>query len=133
MTHSRQNLVDRAANIVNRDEVFLEKFETLIMENIANPNFTVKEMEQKLGFSRSSFNRKVNSLLGMSPNEFLRQKRLTLAAQMLGRKNSRVSDVCYKVGFNSPSYFTKCFKEQFGVLPAEYTPNDEISNADVES
>ena len=133
MTHSRQNLVDRAANIVNRDEVFLEKFETLIMENIANPNFTVKEMEQKLGFSRSSFNRKVNSLLGISPNEFLRQKRLTLAAQMLGRKNSRVSDVCYKVGFNSPSYFTKCFKEQFGVLPAEYTPNDEISNADVES
>jgi AraC-like DNA-binding protein len=95
------------------------------MENIANPDFTVKEMEQKLGFSKSSFNRKVNALLGMSPNEYLRQRRLALAAQMLGRKNSRVSDICYRVGFNSPSYFAKCFKEQFGVLPAEYTPNEE--------
>lgn len=125
VAQSRHNLVERAANIVNRDEAFLEKFESLIMENIANPNFTVKEMEQKLGYSRSSFNRKVNSLLGVSPNEFLRQKRLTLAAQMLGRKNGRVSDICYKVGFNSPSYFAKCFKEQFGVLPVEYTPNEE--------
>ena len=123
--HLRQNIVERTVNIVDRDEAFLEKFESLIMENIANPDFTVKEMEQKLGFSKSSFNRKVNSLLGISPNEYLRQRRLTLAAQMLGRKNSRVSDICYKVGFNSPSYFAKCFKEQYGVLPAEYSPEEE--------
>ena len=121
----RQNLAERAVNIVDRDEAFLEKFDSLIMENIANPDFTVKEMEQKLGFSKSSFNRKVNALLGMSPNEYLRQRRLALAAQMLGRKNSRVSDICYRVGFNSPSYFAKCFKEQYGVLPAEYTPNED--------
>ena len=121
----RQNLAEKAVNIVDRDEAFLEKFDSLIMENIANPDFTVKEMEQKLGFSKSSFNRKVNALLGMSPNEYLRQRRLALAAQMLGRKNSRVSDICYRVGFNSPSYFAKCFKEQYGVLPAEYTPNED--------
>lgn len=118
----RQNLAERAVNIVDRDEVFLEKFDSLIMENIANPDFTVKEMETRLGFSKSSFNRKVNSLLGISPNEYLRQRRLALAAEMLGRKNSRVSDICYRVGFNSPSYFAKCFKEQYGVLPADYTP-----------
>ena len=121
VVHSRRNLVERAVNIVDRDEAFLEKFETLIMENISNSDFSVKDMEIKLGFSRSSFNRKVNALLGMSPNEYLRKRRLNLAAQMLERKNGSVSDICYKVGFNSPSYFAKCFREQFGVLPAEYT------------
>ena len=120
VVHSRRNLVDRSVNIVDRDEAFLEKFETLIMENISNPDFSVKDMEQKLGFSRSSFNRKTNALLGMSPNEYLRQRRLTLAAQMLERRNGSVSDICYKVGFNSPSYFAKCFREHFGVLPADY-------------
>jgi AraC-like DNA-binding protein len=121
VVHSRRNLVDRSVNIVDRDEAFLEKFETLIVENISNPDFSVKDMEQKLGFSRSSFNRKINALLGMSPNEYLRQRRLTLAAQMLERRNGSVSDICYKVGFNSPSYFAKCFREHFGVLPAEYS------------
>ena len=121
VVQTRQNLVERSVNIVDRDEAFLEKFEALIMENISNPDFTVREMEQKLGFSRSSFNRKVNAMLGMSPNEYLRQRRLALAAQMLGRKTGRISDICYKVGFNSPSYFAKCFKEQYGVLPAEYS------------
>ena len=119
--HSRSNLVDRAVNIVDRDEAFLEKLDALIVDNISNPEFTVKDMEQKLGFSRSSFNRKVNGLLGMSPNEYLRQRRLALAAQMLERRNGSVSDICYKVGFNSPSYFTKCFREQFGVLPSDYS------------
>ena len=125
IVQSRQDLVERAVNIVDRDEVFLEKFDSLIMENISNPDFTVKEMEMKLGFSRSSFNRKINALLGVSPNEYLRQRRLALAAQMLGRKNSRVSDICYKVGFNSPSYFAKCFKERYGVLPADYSSEEK--------
>ena len=121
VVHSRRNLTERAVNFVDRDEAFLEKLETLIMENISNADFSVKEMEIKLGFSRSSFNRKVNALLGMSPNEYLRKRRLDLAAQMLERNNGSVSDICYKVGFNSPSYFAKCFKEQFGVLPTDYS------------
>ncbi len=125
VVHSRRNLVDRSVNIVDRDEAFLEKFETLIMENISNPDFSVKDMEQKLGFSRSSFNRKINALLGTSPNEYLRQRRLALAAQMLERRNGSISDICYKVGFNSPSYFAKCFREHFGVLPAEYSHSDK--------
>ena len=123
-SHAVQNrhaLDERPINIVDRDEAFLEKLDALIVENISNTTFSVKDMEQSLGYSRSSFNRKVNSLLNMSPNEYLRHRRLTYAAQMLGRKNCRVSDVCYKVGFNSPSYFAKCFKEKFGVLPADYS------------
>ncbi|MBQ7810991.1 MAG: helix-turn-helix domain-containing protein [Bacteroidales bacterium] len=121
VVQNRKNITERPINIVDRDEVFLEKLDALIVENISNPGFSVKDMEQILGFSRSSFNRKVNALLSMSPNEYLRHRRLTYAAQMLGRKNCRVSDVCYKVGFNSPSYFAKCFKEKFGVLPADYS------------
>lgn len=124
MVQSAQTFAERSVNIVDRDEAFLEKFDALIMENISNPEFTVKEMEHRLGYSRSSFNRKINSLLGVSPNEYLRRRRLELAAQMLGRKDSRISDICYKVGFNSPSYFAKCFKEQYGVLPADYVQDE---------
>jgi AraC-like DNA-binding protein len=124
MVQSVQTFAERSVNIVDRDEAFLEKFDALIMENISNPEFTVKEMEHRLGYSRSSFNRKINSLLGVSPNEYLRRRRLEFAAQMLGRKDSRISDICYKVGFNSPSYFAKCFKEQYGVLPADYVQGE---------
>lgn len=121
VVRNSKNMDERPVDIVDRDEAFLEKLDALIDENISKAEFSVKDMEHSLGFSRSSFNRKVNSLLNMSPNEYLRHRRLSYAASILGRKNCRVSDVCYKVGFNSPSYFAKCFKEKFGVLPAEYT------------
>jgi YesN/AraC family two-component response regulator len=62
----------------------------------------------------------MKSLLDTTPNEYLKQKRLTIAARMLKENNVRVNEICYAVGFKYPSYFTKCFKEVYGLLPADY-------------
>lgn len=70
--------------------------------------------------SRSSLVRRMKSLFDTTPNEYLKQKRLEIAARMLEENQVRVNEICYAVGFKYPSYFTKCFKQAYGVLPAEY-------------
>lgn len=107
-------------SLADRDQEFITALEKLIMENIGNVSFTVQQMEESLAMSRSSFNRKMKELLNTTPNDYLRSKRMALAAKMLESGNIRVSEVCYAVGFNSPSYFSKCFKETYGKLPLEY-------------
>ena len=84
--------------------------------------------------SRSSLTRKIRGLLGTSPVEYLRSRRLDAAAGMLSGGKHRVNEVCYAVGFRSPSYFSRCFKDAYGCLPAEYaskgetvSPKDEIN------
>ncbi len=107
-------------NLPDRDYEFIKNLDKLIMDNIGNASFTVQQMEENLAMSRSSFNRKVKALLQTTPNEYLRAKRISLAAKMLEQGNLHISEVCYAVGFNSPSYFSKCFKETYGKLPLEY-------------
>ena len=70
--------------------------------------------------SRSSFYRKIKNMTGMSPNDYLKVFRLNKAAELLLKNEIPVSEVCYKVAFSSSSYFAKCFKTQFGVLPKDY-------------
>ena len=68
----------------------------------------------------SNFYRKIKGVLDLSPNEYLRLERLKKAAQLLKEGENRVNEICYMVGFNSPSYFAKCFQKQFGVLPKDF-------------
>ena len=70
--------------------------------------------------SRSSLVRRMKALLDTTPNEYIKRRRLSVAAKMLLEKNVRVNEICYAVGFKYPSYFTKCFKDAYGVLPADY-------------
>ena len=102
------------------DEEFLRRIDELIMQHLNDPSFSSKQIEEALFLSRSTLIRKVRALLDTTPNDYLKSKRLSVAAQLLARNQSRVSEVCFAVGFNSPSYFAKCFREQFGVSPAEY-------------
>ncbi len=74
------------------------------------------DIVDSLNMSRSNFYRKIKGVLDLSPNEYLRLERLKRAAQLLKEGNGRVNEICYMVGFNSPSYFSKCFQKQFGVL-----------------
>jgi AraC-like DNA-binding protein len=74
----------------------------------------------ELSLSRSKLYRKIKSLTGSTANEFIRKVRLKKAKQLLENKEFNISEVTYKVGFSSPSYFTKCFKEYYGVLPTDY-------------
>ena len=107
-------------NLPNRDEEFLRRLDTMIMENLGDPDFSNKELEKALYMSHSTLNRKMRGLLGTTPNDYIRTKRLAVAADILSRGNVRISEVCYAVGFNSPSYFAKCFKNVYGCLPMEY-------------
>ena len=109
-----------AVDLPDRDEDFIRRLDELINANIGDASFTNKQMEQALFVSRSSLNRRVRALLGTTPNDYLRRRRLEVAADMLSRGKARINEISFSVGFNSPSYFAKCFKEAYGVLPADY-------------
>lgn len=102
------------------DEEFLRKLDEVVFRNLQDPGFTSSQIGQDLFVSHSTLTRKMKELLETTPSDYLRKKRLQIAAQLLGQKKYRVSEVCFAVGFNSPSYFTKCFKEQYGVLPGDF-------------
>jgi AraC-like DNA-binding protein len=72
-----------------------------------------------MAMSRSSLVRRMKALLDTTPNEYVKQKRLMIAAKMLEEDNVRVNEICYAVGFKYPSYFTKCFKDEFGISPSD--------------
>ena len=81
---------------------------------------SMEDMAEMLNMSRSNFYRKIKGVLDLTPNEYLRIERLKRAAQLLKDGENRVNEICYMVGFNSPSYFSKCFLKQFGVLPKDF-------------
>lgn len=107
-------------DITTGDEEFLAKMDRLIMENLSDTEFGNDELAERLCLSKSTLIRKTKGLLGTTPNDYIRTKRLNVAAAMLAKGSCRINEVCYAVGFNTPSYFTKCFKRQFGMQPAEY-------------
>ena len=106
--------------LTKADEEFIWKLNDIIQVNLHNPEFSMEDMADALKMSRSSFYRKIKGVLDLSPNEYLRLERLKQAAQLLKEGKSRVNEICYTVGFNSPSYFSKCFLKQFGVLPKDF-------------
>lgn len=101
------------------DKEFVNKVLNYIDKNIANPDLSVESMATEFNLSRSQFYRKIKALTNQTANEFLRNIRLQKAKQLIENGNTNISDVCYKIGFSSPSYFTKCFKSYFGHLPTE--------------
>ena len=102
------------------DELFLRSMRNIVSQNIQNPDFNIDDIAAGLGMSRSSLNRKVKGILDMTPVDYIRVERLKKAALLLREGECRVSEVCYLTGFNTPSYFSKCFQKQFGVLPKDY-------------
>ena len=92
--------------LTKADEEFIWKLNDIIQANLHNPEFSMEDMADALKMSRSSFYRKIKGVLDLSPNEYLRLERLKQAAQLLKEGKSRVNEICYTVGFNSPSYFS---------------------------
>lgn len=109
-----------SASISPADADFLERLKAAVMRNIGNSDFNVDLLAAEMNMSRTSLNRKVRGTLDQSPNNYIRIERLKAAAEMLKSGDKKVNEVCYNVGFSSPSYFTKCFYEQFGILPKEF-------------
>ncbi|WP_300702466.1 hybrid sensor histidine kinase/response regulator transcription factor [Bacteroides sp.] len=106
--------------LTKADEEFIQKLNEIIHANISNPDFSMEDMADCFNISRSNFYRKIKGVLDLSPNEYLRLERLKRAAQLLKEGEYRINEICYTVGFNSPSYFSKCFQKQFGVLPKDF-------------
>jgi len=104
----------------NVDNRFLQTMTNLIEENLSDSNLSVEFLTEQMGISRSSFYNKIKSLTGSTPNELIQLMRLKKAAQLLTEHKYRISEICYMVGFNNPSYFSKCFAKQFGMKPGEF-------------
>ncbi|MDW5287240.1 two-component regulator propeller domain-containing protein [Formosa sp. PL04] len=106
-------------NMSSLDKKFLDKVLNYINNNISNQDLNVELLASELNLSRSQFYRKIKALTNQTANEFLRNIRLQKAKQIMENGNSNIGEVCYLVGFSSASYFTKCFKSNFGMLPTE--------------
>lgn len=112
-----------ASQISKADEEFMKTVYDVIQKNIQNPDFNKENLADELNLSRSSLYRKIKGVFDISPNEFIRLERLKKAAFLLQEGETRISEVCYLVGFNSPSYFSKCFFKQYGILPKDFVSN----------
>ncbi len=106
--------------VTSADEKFMKKTVEIIKEKIADSDLGVESLSEKVGMDRSHLYRKLKSLVGQTPSEFIRTIRLKQAAYLLANEDIPVSEVSYLVGFNSPSYFASCFNKQYKESPTQY-------------
>jgi signal transduction histidine kinase/ligand-binding sensor domain-containing protein/DNA-binding response OmpR family regulator len=122
----KQIRIEPSKIVVNSlDEQLIRKAIDYTEANISNPDFSVEELSRELGMSRVHLYKKLSSLAGKTPIEFIRVIRLKRAAQLLKESRLTVSEIAYEVGFNNPKYFRKYFKDEFGVLPSQYSAQNE--------
>ena len=108
-----------ASNEMDRN--FLEKANRIIEENMANPYFGINEFSQEMNLGRTSLFNKIKGITGQTPNDFMITLKMKKATFLLtNNPELNISDITYRLGFNSPKYFSKCFKEQFGMTPSDY-------------
>jgi DNA-binding response OmpR family regulator len=99
---------------------FMEKARKVVGENISDPDFDIAAFSRHMNMSRVQLHRKLVALFNLSASAFIRTSRLNAAARLLESKSGNVAQIAFEVGFNNLSYFSKCFREQFGCLPSEY-------------
>ncbi|WP_247236622.1 ATP-binding protein [Telluribacter sp. SYSU D00476] len=106
--------------VPSAEEKFLQQVMQIVEDRMGDSDFSVDEFSREVGMSRVHLHRKLKALTGQSPSDFIRMIRLKRAAQLLDARAGNVAEVAYQVGFNNLSYFSRCFREQFGRLPNEY-------------
>tara|TARA_R110002020_G_scaffold134179_1_gene299283 strand:+ start:144 stop:1235 length:1092 start_codon:yes stop_codon:yes gene_type:complete len=106
------------------DENFLKKLMKFIETIWNDTKIKVEDFSKHLGYSKTQFYRKITSLTGKSPNTFLKDYRLNRALQLMDKQSGNISQIAFETGFNTPSYFSKCFHETFGISPSHYTKSD---------
>lgn len=106
--------------ITNVEESFLNKIQEILDVHLADPLFNADLFSKKAGMSRMQLHRKLLSYTGLSTSAFIRSQRLKQALHILRTSDSTINEIAYAVGFNTPSYFMKCFKETFKKTPSEY-------------
>ncbi len=106
--------------VTSMDEKFLNNAIEIAEKHMMNTDFNVEMLVKEMGLSRSNLYLKFKELTGLSSSEFIRNVRLKRAVQLLESSDLSVKEIMYMTGFNTASYFSKCFKKQFGVIPREY-------------
>ena len=106
--------------VSKKDKTYIDKLNEEIEKHMLDVNFSIDTLAEVMNMSRSNFYRKIKSISGMSPNDYLKTIRLKKAAELLLSQEYRINEVYEQAGFSSSSYFAKCFKEQFGMLPREF-------------
>lgn len=102
------------------DKQFIDRFRKLIEDKLSDSELSVEDLGSDMGLSRVQLYRKLKSLTNYSPNEFLRNTRLKRAASLLASSDMTIAEITYEVGFTSPSYFTKCYRDYFGESPTDF-------------
>ncbi|WP_440133689.1 response regulator transcription factor, partial [Chitinophaga sancti] len=111
--------------ISSQDEQFIQQALQIVEKNISNPDFSVEELSRELFMSRVSVYKKLLTLTGKPPIEFIRSIRLKRAAQLLEKSQLTIAEIAYEVGFNNPKYFSRYFKLEYGVLPSAFKGKGE--------
>ena len=110
------------------DKKFVDKVLEVMRDNYKNSYFEVGDFAEALGVSRSLLNKKLSSLLGETPNQFIRTYRLKVAHELLVKNRTsrlmNISEIAFEVGFNDSKYFTRCFTKQYGVSPSSILRDD---------
>jgi len=107
-------------DILSIDRQFLQKAKKTVEENMSDFDFSIENFAEKMSLSRIQLHRKLKALISQSAGDFLRTVRLNHAARLIKSKSGNITQITFEVGFNNLSYFSKCFREQFGMLPSEY-------------
>lgn len=102
------------------DNEFYNKFLELFEKEMSNPDLNVESLASEMGFERTQLYRKLKAITNYSPVELMRNLRLKKAKSLLTTTEKSISEICYEVGFSTPAYFTKCFKDHYGKTPSEF-------------
>ena len=113
--------------VEERDKQLLDMMNRWLSDHLSSPSLSVDEMAEAMGYRRSIFFRKVKALTGQTPADYIRTLRMNRAAELLREETITVAEVAYKVGINEPHYFTKVFKQQFGISPKKYQQGQKDS------
>lgn len=116
------------ASVMDADQRFLAKLTALLEENISNGDLSVDDVARMMGMSRSVYFKKLKALTGVGPNDFFKSLRLQRAAELLDAGEMSVTEISYSIGIADAHYFSKCFKQKFGVTPTEWRRSRESLN-----
>ncbi|MDC6367694.1 MULTISPECIES: two-component regulator propeller domain-containing protein [Flavobacteriaceae] len=120
------NKLSLLENTTEQDKSFIQKVLDYLNENISKNDLSVEFLADDMYLSRSQLYRKIKAMTGLTPNELIKKVRLERAKQMIENGSESIGEVGFKVGFSSPSYFSRCFKSEFGVLPTDLKPKDYL-------
>lgn len=117
---SKDYTINPKMAITSTESEFLTRLKSVLETHITNPEFSTDQFAEAMQMSRTQLHRKLKAIVGMSSSEFIRSQRLKLSLPLLSKSDATISEIAYQIGFNTPSYFIKCFKEIYGCTPNEY-------------